>query len=145
MQQIQTTAWSESAVHAFADLGLLSCQTVNCFIYQKRSKCSRFKPQRGLNLLYMLSLILDCWAVRPLIISSTKSAANAADSNHSRSLRVSHVTTVWPPPTAPEWKGIFCCRSLRGMINFQGSKQVGPKVSRNRLKTEPSTAQVASH
>ena len=83
MQQIQTTAWSESAVHAFADLGLLSCQTVNYFICQKRSKCSRFKPQRGLNLLYMLSLILDCWAVRPLIISSAKSAANAADSNHS--------------------------------------------------------------
>ena len=82
MQQIQTTAWSEAAVHALADLGLLSCH-YHHFIYQKRSKCSRFKPQRGLNLLYMLSLILDCWAVRPLIISSTKSAANAADSNHS--------------------------------------------------------------
>ena len=113
MQQIQTTAWSESAVHAFADLGLLSCQTVNYFICQKRSKClwfesavhafadlellschyhhficqnrdkcSRFKPQRGLNLLYMLLLILDCGAVTT-IISSNKSAANAANSNHS--------------------------------------------------------------
>ena len=43
MQQIQTTAWSESAVHAFADLGLLSCQTVNYFICQKRSKCLWFE------------------------------------------------------------------------------------------------------
>ena len=45
MQQIQTTAWSESAVHAFADLGLRSCH-YHHFIYQKRSKCSRFKPQQ---------------------------------------------------------------------------------------------------
>ena len=80
MQQIQTTAWSESAVHAFADLELLSCH-YHHFICQKRRKCSRFKPQRGLNLLYMLSLILDCWAVRPLIISSAKSAANACGLN----------------------------------------------------------------
>ena len=81
IQQIQTTAWSESAVHAFADLGLRSCH-YHHFIYQKRSKCSRFKPQRGLNLLYMPSLILDCWAVTT-IISSAIIAANAADSNHS--------------------------------------------------------------
>ena len=53
MQQIQTTAWSESAVHAQADLGLLSCY-YHHFICQNRSKCSEFKPQCGLNLLYML-------------------------------------------------------------------------------------------
>ena len=81
MQQIQTTLWSESAVHAFADLGLRSCH-YHHFIYQKRSKCSRFKPQRGLNLLYMPSLILDWWAVTT-IISSAIIATNAADSNHS--------------------------------------------------------------
>ena len=81
MQQIQTTAWSESAVHAFADLGLRSCH-YHHFICHNRSKCSRFKPQRGLNLLYMPRLILDCWAVTT-IISSAKSAENAADSNHS--------------------------------------------------------------
>ena len=92
MQQIQTTAWSESAVHALADLALLSCY-YHHFICQNRSKCSEFKPQRGLNLLYMPRLILDCWAVTT-IISSAKIAANAANSSHS---------VVWICCTCPGW------------------------------------------